>query len=55
VRKNTGENYHGCLIIKVRQSAELYRQIEGWARAAMSVQPVPTVEDGHEPGSDRAP
>lgn len=36
VRKNTGQNYHGCLVIKVRQSAELYRQIEGWAFAAMA-------------------
>ena len=35
VRKNTGQDYHGCLIIRVRQSAELYRQVEGWARAAM--------------------
>ncbi|MEU1120184.1 MULTISPECIES: hypothetical protein [unclassified Streptomyces] len=29
VRKNTGESYHGCLIIYVRQSAELYRRMEG--------------------------
>ena len=36
VRKNTGPNYHGCLVIKVRRSAELYRQIAGWASAAMS-------------------
>jgi transposase len=36
VRRNTGLNYHGCLVIKVRRSAELYRQIEGWASAAMS-------------------
>jgi transposase len=36
VRKNTGQNYRGCLVIKVRQSAELYRQIEGWASAAMA-------------------
>jgi transposase len=36
VRKNTGENYHGCLVIRVRQSAELYRLIEGWAAAAMA-------------------
>ena len=28
-------NYHGCLRIDVRQSADLYRRIEGWARAAM--------------------
>jgi hypothetical protein len=36
VRKNTGQNYHGCLVIRVLQSAELYRQIEGWASAAMA-------------------
>jgi len=35
VRKNTGADYHGCLTIYVRQSAELYRQIEGWGHAAM--------------------
>jgi len=37
VRKNTGEAYHGCLIIRVRQSAELYRQVEGWAHAVMDI------------------
>ncbi len=36
VRKNTGQGYRGCLVINVRQSAELYRQIEGWAHAAMA-------------------
>lgn len=30
VRKNTGETYHGCLVLTVRRSAELYRRIEGW-------------------------
>ncbi|TJZ42537.1 hypothetical protein FCH28_34650 [Streptomyces piniterrae] len=30
VRKNTGEGYRGCLVIRVRQSADLYRRIEGW-------------------------
>ncbi|MEU1076638.1 MULTISPECIES: hypothetical protein [unclassified Streptomyces] len=29
-RKNTGEGYRGCLVIQVRQSADLYRRIEGW-------------------------
>jgi hypothetical protein len=29
VRKNTGETYHGCLAIYVRQSADLYRRMEG--------------------------
>ena len=36
-RKNTGEDYRGCLVIGVRRSARLYRQIEGWASAAMSL------------------
>lgn len=36
VRKNTGDGYHGCLIINVRRSTELYRQIQGWAAAAMA-------------------
>jgi hypothetical protein len=30
VRKNTGDEYRGCLVLTVRQSAELYRRIEGW-------------------------
>ncbi|GHD63715.1 hypothetical protein GCM10010317_060900 [Streptomyces mirabilis] len=30
VRKNVGVSYRGCLTIKVRQSADLYRRIEGW-------------------------
>jgi hypothetical protein len=36
VRKNTGEDYHGCLKVDVRVSCELYRQIDGWAWAAMA-------------------
>lgn len=36
VRKNTGQDYHGCLVIKVRRSAELYRRVEGWASAVMA-------------------
>jgi transcriptional regulator with XRE-family HTH domain len=30
VRKNTGDNYHGCLVVTVARSAELYNRIEGW-------------------------
>ncbi|MGK5547869.1 hypothetical protein ACSNOH_24470 [Streptomyces sp. URMC 127] len=30
VRKNTGENYRGCLTIRVLGGADLYRRIEGW-------------------------
>lgn len=29
-RLRTGGTYHGCLVIGVTQTAELYRQIEGW-------------------------
>jgi hypothetical protein len=36
VRWNTGDDYHGCLRMDVQQSADLYRRIEGWVRAAMS-------------------
>ncbi len=36
VRKNVGENYHGCLRVDVRRGADLYRRIEGWAAAAMA-------------------
>lgn len=30
VRKNVGDDYRGCLVVGVRQGAELYRRIEGW-------------------------
>jgi hypothetical protein len=36
VRKNVGEDYHGCLRIDVYRSASLYCKIEGWAAAIMS-------------------
>jgi transcriptional regulator with XRE-family HTH domain len=38
VRSNTGTDYHGCLRIDVLQSADLYRRIEGWVRAATGVE-----------------
>ncbi|WP_030617393.1 hypothetical protein [Streptomyces sclerotialus] len=30
VRKNVGDEYHGCLTVRVAQGADLYRRIEGW-------------------------
>jgi hypothetical protein len=30
VRKNVGDSYRGCLVIKVLKGADLYRRIEGW-------------------------
>lgn len=35
-RRNRGEDYRGCLRVEVRCSTGLYRQIEGWAAAAMA-------------------
>ncbi|MFF4368531.1 hypothetical protein [Streptomyces sp. NPDC001594] len=29
-RKNSGDSYYGCLVVRVLQSAGLYRRIEGW-------------------------
>ena len=39
VRKNIGENYHGCLVVDMPRSADLYQKIEGWACAAMCARP----------------
>ena len=30
VRHNTGQNYRGCLVVRVRKSSDFYRQILGW-------------------------
>jgi transcriptional regulator with XRE-family HTH domain len=35
VRKKVGADYHGCLVISVQESTELYQRIEGWAKGAM--------------------
>jgi transcriptional regulator with XRE-family HTH domain len=41
VRKNSGESYHGCLVVTVARSGELYYSIEGWWRAfASGVEPL---------------
>ena len=37
VRKNVGAGYHGCVVVYVRQSADLYRRIEGWVRAVTKI------------------
>ncbi|MCI3241052.1 MULTISPECIES: hypothetical protein [Streptomyces] len=36
VRKNTGEDYRGCLVVRVQQGAELYCRIEGWWSAIVA-------------------
>ncbi len=36
IRTNVGEDYHGCLCVEVRRSADLYRQIDGWASTIMA-------------------
>lgn len=39
VRKNIGAGYHGCLVVGVRGSAELYGKIEGWIRGINATLP----------------
>ena len=48
-RKNRGDRYHGCLRVKVRRSTGLYRQIEGWAAAAMSAVEMTSADPGRDP------
>jgi hypothetical protein len=36
VRRNVGEEYHGCLVVYVRNSAALNLQIEGWCAGLSS-------------------
>lgn len=31
-RRNLGDQYHGCLVVRVRRSTVLYRRIDGWWR-----------------------
>ncbi|MEV1045304.1 hypothetical protein [Streptomyces sp. NPDC049916] len=39
-RKNAGENYRGCLAVRVLKSAELYRRIEGsWCGIVLGADP----------------
>ncbi|MCX4738680.1 hypothetical protein [Streptomyces antibioticus] len=39
VRKNVGADYRGCLVVRVAQGAELYRQIEGWWKGLVAQAP----------------
>jgi hypothetical protein len=55
VRANVGDDYHGCLRVEVRRSADLYRQIEGWTSSIMAGPGGPNALEstqlGIEPGS----
>lgn len=37
IRHNTGEGYHGCLVVRARKSRELYWKIEGWVAGVAAV------------------
>jgi transposase len=50
VRTNVGEDYHGCLRVEVRRSADLYRQIDGWASTIMADPSGPNALESTEPG-----
>jgi hypothetical protein len=55
VRKNVGEDYHGCLRIDVHRSADLYLKIEGWAAASMAGRRSPGHVQVGEPSVPEAP
>ncbi|MEE1768797.1 hypothetical protein PUR34_11655 [Streptomyces sp. JV185] len=40
-RKNVGESYRGCLVVRVLKSADLYRRIEGWWYGIVGAASVP--------------
>lgn len=40
VRKNVGDDYRGCLVLTLRQSADLYRRVEGWWSGIVAHVPV---------------
>jgi hypothetical protein len=56
VRKNVGDDYHGCLSVYVRRSAELNLRITGWieglAEAATVLMSGDTVKDGNRESSN---
>ncbi|MFD5567042.1 hypothetical protein [Streptomyces cadmiisoli] len=47
VRKNVGDTYRGCLVIKVRKGADLYRRVEGsWYGIVLgATQPIGDMSD----------
>lgn len=44
-RKNVGEDYRGCLVVRVLQSADLYRRIEGWWYGIVGAALVPDLQN----------
>jgi hypothetical protein len=54
VRKNVGEDYHGCLRIDVYRSADLYRKIEGWAASSMAALRAANLEPAGGPSPGEA-
>jgi hypothetical protein len=56
-RQNRRDGYHGCLVVTVRRSAYLYRQVEGWWRgisgAVLVAGPLDGTMDVNNPGSSK--
>ena len=40
VRHNTGDDYRGCLVVRVRKSTDFYRQILGWWQGIVAGAPL---------------
>jgi hypothetical protein len=50
VRANVGDDYHGCLRVEVRRSADLYRQIDGWTSSIMADRGARNAPEPTQPG-----
>ena len=57
VRKNVNEGYHGCLVVRVLQPAEVYDAIEGWWQRLVTASDLLRQESvpwaGSDPGSSK--
>lgn len=45
VRKQVGDDYHGCLAVKVLQPSSLYRRVDGWWRGILAARGVGGMPD----------
>ncbi len=45
VRKQIGDDYHGCLTVTVLQPSSLYRKVDGWWRGILAARGVGGMPD----------
>jgi hypothetical protein len=54
VRRNTGDLYHGCLVVRVKRSAGIYDQLEGMWLTIVSAAGLRTLGRQAVPGGLKA-